>query len=62
VAAEAGLQRGDVNLEINRERIRNTGDLQNTVSKAKPGANLLFLVRRGGNNLFLALKQPETSG
>jgi serine protease Do len=62
VASEAGLRRSDVILEINRRRIANVGDFQKTVNETKPGENLLFLIRRGGNNLFLALKSPEAKG
>jgi serine protease Do len=62
VASEAGLRGSDVILEINRRRIANVGDFQKTVNETKPGANLLFLIRRGGNNLFLALKSPEGQG
>jgi serine protease Do len=60
-ASEAGLRRSDVILEVNRRRIGNVGDFQKAVNDAKSGANL-FLIRRGGNNLFLALKAPEAQG
>jgi serine protease Do len=59
VAAEAGLQRGDVILEINRQKIGNAAEFRKTLDQAKPGGNLLFLVQRGGNSLFLALKNPD---
>jgi serine protease Do len=62
VAAEAGLQRGDVLLEINRKAIADTEEFRNIVSQTKPGENLLFLISRGGNNLFLALKSPAAQG
>jgi serine protease Do len=61
-AGEAGLRRSDVILEVNRRRIGNVDDLQKAIDGTKPGENLLFLIRRGGNNLFLALKAPETQG
>ncbi|MEX0803371.1 MAG: DegQ family serine endoprotease [Candidatus Binatia bacterium] len=62
VAAEAGLQRGDVILEINRRKITNAAELRKTLDEAKPGSNLLFLVQRAGNNVFLALTNPEGKG
>jgi serine protease Do len=61
-AAEAGLQRGDVILEVNRQKIGNAAELRKTLDGAKPGANLLFLIQRAGNSLFLALKNPDGKG
>jgi serine protease Do len=61
-AAEAGLRRGDVILEVNRQEITNIDNFQELVKQAKPGSNLLFLVRRGENNLFLALQSPGPQG
>jgi len=53
--AEAGLRRGDVILEVNRKPIRSIADFQKAIEGDKD-KNVLFLVRRGENNLFLALK------
>jgi len=61
-AAEAGLRRGDILLEMNRRPIASAGELQKILDKAKPGENLLFLVRRNGNNIFLALQSPGAQG
>ncbi len=61
-AAEAGLRRGDVILEVNRQEIANVDALQNAVKSAKPDSNILFLIRRGDNNVFLALKSPGPQG
>jgi serine protease Do len=61
-AAEAGIRRGDFILEVNRNRIANSNEFEKIVSGAKPSQNMLFLIRRGGNNLFLALKSPPTRG
>jgi serine protease Do len=61
-AAEAGIQRGDVILEANRTRIANAAVLRKVLENTKPGESTLFLIKRGGNNLFLALKQPEAKG
>jgi serine protease Do len=61
-AAEAGLQRGDVILEVDRKKISNAAELRKTLDQAKPGANLLFLIQRGGNSVFLALKNPDGKG
>jgi serine protease Do len=61
-AAEAGLRQSDVILEVDRKRVGNVDDFQKAVNGAKSGSNLLFLVRRGGSNLFLALRAPEGQG
>src|SRR6516165_4255055 len=61
-AADAGLMRGDVILEANRQPIKSAAELQKIIDSGKPGANLLFLVRRSGNNLFLAMNLPEKPG
>jgi serine protease Do len=56
VADEAGLQRGDVIAEINRQPMRNLSDYNRAVEKTEKGKSVLFLVRRGEGSLFLALK------
>jgi serine protease Do len=61
-AAEAGLRRGDVILEVNRKRITNASAFEQIINQAKAGDNLLLLLRRGTNNLFLALKAPGGTG
>jgi serine protease Do len=58
-AAEAGLRRGDVILEVNRQRIGSVKDYEQAVQGIEPGKSALFLVRRGGNDLFLALRPKE---
>jgi serine protease Do len=60
-AAEAGLHRGDVVLEVNRKSVANSDEFQKIINQAEPGENLLFLISRGGNNLFLALRSPGAS-
>ncbi|MBI2182416.1 MAG: DegQ family serine endoprotease [Deltaproteobacteria bacterium] len=55
-ADEAGLQRGDVIAEINRQPVRDRSDYDRAMEKTEKGKSLLFLVRRGEGSLFLALK------
>jgi serine protease Do len=57
-AAEAGLRRGDVILEVNRKPVKNAAAYQKAVRELGKGKSLLFLVRRGDNTIFLALKPP----
>lgn len=59
VAAQVGLQEGDVVLKLNRHTIDSVKDFNAILEKAKPGDTLLFYVRRGENNLFLAFPVPE---
>jgi serine protease Do len=54
-SAAAGFRRGDVILEIDRKPIRGLPDYEKAIAEAKD-KNLLFLVRRGDANIFLALK------
>jgi serine protease Do len=61
-AAEAGLRRGDVILEINRKTVASADEFEKLLTQFKPGESLLFLISRGGNNLFLAMKSPQTQG
>ena len=53
--AAAGFRRGDVILEIDRKPIRSLSDYEKAIAAAKD-KSLLFLVRRGDANIFLALK------
>jgi serine protease Do len=53
--AAAGFRRGDVILEIDRKPIRGPSDYEKAIAEDKD-KNLLFLVRRGDANIFLALK------
>lgn len=50
--------RGDVILEINKKEIVNLDDYRKEIDSAKEGQNMLFLVKRGSNTVYVALK-PE---
>src|SRR5262249_22192467 len=58
-ADEAGLQRGDVVLEVNREAVENESTYKKTLKKMEKGKTVLLLVRRGDNTIFMALKTPK---
>jgi serine protease Do len=58
VAEDAGLRRGDVILEVNRKPVEGVADYRKAIQKLEKGKSLLFLVRRGDNTIFLALKPP----
>ncbi|MFH1090213.1 MAG: DegQ family serine endoprotease [Pseudomonadota bacterium] len=55
-AAESGLARGDMILEINREPIKSMSDYKQAVQKLNQGEVVLLLVRRGTNTLFFSVK------
>jgi serine protease Do len=54
-AAQGGIKRGDVIVEVNRNPVRNASEFQQAVGRDK-SEPLLFLIRRGNNTLFVAVK------
>ncbi|MEI9478138.1 MAG: DegQ family serine endoprotease [Deltaproteobacteria bacterium] len=54
-ASEAGLQSGDVILEVNRSPVKDAGDFVQKVEKARDQKNVLLFIQRGQNNLFAAV-------
>jgi len=54
--AEAGLRRGDVILEVNRQPVKDSDAYKKALKDAGDGKSVLFLVRRGDNTIFLAVK------
>lgn len=54
-AEAAGVQRGDVIQEINREPIKALEDYQRAASKIKKEEMVVLLLSRQGNNLFVAV-------
>jgi serine protease Do len=57
-AAEAGMQPGDLLLELNHEPIRNAVDLRNRLSGSSPRA--LFLVLRGRMTVYIPVVRPPS--
>jgi serine protease Do len=53
-AAEAGVQRGDVIREVNRQRVRSLTDFQRLTKDLKEGDRLTLLLQRGPLSLFVA--------
>jgi serine protease Do len=58
-ADDAGLRRGDVILEIDREAVRNLAEYRHAIAGLKKGESSLFLVQRGQSTSFLALRVPR---
>jgi serine protease Do len=57
LAAESGIQRGDLIKEVNRQEVRNLSDYNKALSRASKDEPILFLIRRGDNTFFLILKR-----
>jgi serine protease Do len=53
-AAAAGVQRGDVIREINRQRIRAIGDFEKATKDLKDGDRMTVLLQRGPMSLYVA--------
>jgi serine protease Do len=53
-AAEAGVQRGDVIREVNRQRIRSMQDFDRAVRDLKEGDRVTVLLQRGPQALYVA--------
>jgi serine protease Do len=60
-AGDAGLRRGDVILEVNRTPVKDVSAYKKALNAAGKGKSVLFLVRRGDNTIFLAVK-PSSGG
>jgi serine protease Do len=56
-AAEAGLRREDVILEVDKQEVSDVGRLDELLSKADDGA--LLLIRRGDATVFVPLPAPQ---
>ena len=52
----AGFRRGDVILEVNRRPVEDVEAYRTQVENAATGKNVLFIVHRGENSIFLYLK------
>jgi serine protease Do len=59
IAADAGLQPGDVILEISKKPIKNLDDYRSAMEEVKKGVSALFLVKRGDNTLYIGIKFGE---
>jgi serine protease Do len=56
-ADDAGIERGDVIVEINRSRVRTVSEYNDLLAKTDKGKSLLFRINRGPGSLFLAMKR-----
>src|SRR5246127_3036212 len=58
-ADNAGLQQGDIILEVNRHKVQTAGDVQQALSGIPKGQDALVLVWSNGGNTFRVLHSPE---
>ncbi len=58
-ADDAGLRRGDIIVEINRESIRSLAEYRHAIAGLKKGEAFLFLVQRGQSTSFVVLRVPK---
>jgi serine protease Do len=61
VAAQAGLQPGDVILMVNQKKVGSVDAFRVATAGVKPGDTVLLLVRRGDASNFIALTVPDDS-
>jgi serine protease Do len=54
-AADAGLQRGDVIVQVNHRPVANTNEFRQAMNTTTKNDPVLLLVNRGGNTLFIAI-------
>ena len=57
VAEEAGIEPGDVIVEVNRKRVKGIAEYRKAMAEAKKGAPILFLINRKGQGLFVTIEQ-----
>jgi len=55
LAAQAGLQKGDVIHEINRKSVKDVKDFERLTSQLAPRSPVLLLVKRGNSTIFLSI-------
>jgi serine protease Do len=57
-AGEAGMQRGDVIVEIDRKPVKSVDDFEKLTASAG-GKQVLMRVQRGGNAIYIAMAPPK---
>jgi len=58
-ADNAGLQQGDIILEVNRHKVQTASDVQQALQNVPKGQDALLLVWSNGGNTFRVLHSPE---
>lgn len=55
-ADDAGIQQGDVILQINRQDVKTIEQIKTATNAKTKGSSVLLLINRGGQNLFLTVQ------
>jgi serine protease Do len=55
-AREAGLRRGDVIVEVDRQPVRNVAEYKKALSQVQDASSVLLLVKRSDNTIYVAVK------
>jgi serine protease Do len=61
-ASEAGVQRGDLILEIDKHPVQSARDADRLLSGVRSGQSIAVLVRRGDNTFYVPMTKGGTSG
>ena len=59
LAAQAGIQQGDIILEMDKKPIKDMNDFMERMSKYKTGDTILFLIKRQTGSFFVTIKLEE---
>jgi serine protease Do len=59
IASETGIREGDVIAKVNRKEVDTVTKFESELSKTAPGDEVLFYVRRGDANFFVAFTTPS---
>ena len=58
-ARDAGIRKGDVILSVDNKPVKTVRQFQELIEDMPAGKSVAFLVQRGGNPTFLAVKIPQ---
>jgi len=56
IAAEAGIQRGDIIVSVNRKPVTNPAEYDRAMAEAERRGTAILLVRRGGASIYFSLR------
>ena len=59
IVAQVGMREGDTILKIDRKEVTSVEEFENIIGKIKPSDNVMFYLRRGNANLFVAFQMPS---
>jgi len=55
-AAEAGIKRGEIIMEVNQKPVKNIKEFKEIIDKVEPGENILLLTRRDEHTRFVVIE------